>query len=50
MQPCLAFFVRLKEDIDLGWDAAIIENTVSWIAMNPSKQDAVNMFLHLLCI
>ena len=38
MQPCLAFFVRLKEDIDLGWDAAIVkENAVSWMAMNHSK-------------
>ncbi len=38
MQPCLAFFVRLKEDVDLGWDAAIVKNhAVSWMAMNHSK-------------
>lgn len=38
MEPCLAFFVKLKEDIDLGWDAAIVkDHAVSWMAMNHSK-------------
>ncbi len=52
MEPCLAFFVLLKEDIDLGWDAAIVkDHAVSWMAMNHSKpgrsQHAPAFVLHL---
>jgi len=38
MEPCIAFFAKLKEHLDLGWDAAIVKNSpVHWMAMNHSK-------------
>lgn len=38
MEPCIAFFAKLKEHLDLGWDAAIVKNNpVHWMAMNHSK-------------
>lgn len=52
MDPCLAFFARLKEDIDLGWDAAIVrDHPVTWMAMNhskPGRQQLIPVFvMHL---
>ena len=38
MQACYSLMLGLQNDIDLGWDAALVrEHDISWISVNSSK-------------